>query len=126
MRCARVCASRGFSMGSFVPGTTGTSARWASWRPAVLEPSDSMASAGGPMKVRPVSVQARGNAAFSATNLQCWCASAKLIDELQILPLDEHDVIFFQGLLEFGAGDKIIVALPPGRTVVRVIQSHSL
>src|SRR5260370_18688155 len=62
-----------------------------------------------------------------ATNLRSSCASAKLIQKLlQILPLDEDNVIFFQGLLEFGAGDKIIVALPPGRTEVRGIQSYGL
>ena len=46
--------------GSLVPGTVGTSARRASWRPAVFEPSASMASAVGPIKVTPASAQARG------------------------------------------------------------------
>ena len=44
-------------MGSFVPGTLGTSERRASWRPAVFEPSASMASADGPYK---------GDAGFAA------------------------------------------------------------
>jgi hypothetical protein len=39
-------------------------------------------------------------------NLKGCCASLKLIQELlEILPLDEDDVIFFKGLLEFRAGD---------------------
>jgi hypothetical protein len=44
---ARAAASAGFSIGSFVPGTVGTSDRRASWRPAVFEPRASMASALG-------------------------------------------------------------------------------
>ena len=35
-------------------------------RPAVFEPSASMASAEGPMKVMPASAHARGSAGFSA------------------------------------------------------------
>src|SRR5207249_10505128 len=63
----------------------------------------------------------------SATSLPGFCASAKLIHKLlQILPLDEDDVIFFQGLFEFGTGDKIKVALTPRGAEVRVIQSYSL
>ena len=64
--CARAWAWSGFSMGSLVPGTVGTSERRASWRPAVFDPSASIACAVGPMKVMPAAVQARGSAAFSA------------------------------------------------------------
>jgi hypothetical protein len=46
----------------------------------------------------------------------------KLIHELrQVLPFDKDDVILLDGFFEFRAGDLIMVAWPPGRTVVRVI-----
>ena len=61
------------------------------------------------------------------TNLKSCCASLKLIHELlEVLPLDEDDMIFLDGLLEFRAGDKIIVALAPGGTEIRVIDGHGL
>src|SRR6266568_4657069 len=213
MRCANACASAGFSMGSLVPGTVGTSARRASWRPDEGEARvRTGARQRGIFREKPIAgVQgiatgaardihelvdaeialarrrgadgigfigetdvkrfavgltedcdgadtqfaagaqyahgdftAIGNQDFfehkmiergasltrreaGATNPQSFCASVKLIHELfQILPLDEDDVIFLQRLLEFGAGDNIIVALPPGGAVVRVIQSYSL
>ena len=52
--------------GCSVPGTTGTPARIAASRAAVLLPISAIASGDGPMNVRPASRQARANAAFSA------------------------------------------------------------
>src|SRR5450432_1006560 len=45
---------------------------------------------------------------------------------LYILPADEDDVIGLQSLLEFGAGDDVIVALAPGCAVVGMIRCYSL
>ena len=64
LRLGRGRASNGCS----VPGTTGTPARIATARAAVLLPISAIASGDGPMKVRPASRQARANAAFSARN----------------------------------------------------------
>ena len=63
-----VVSSRPASKGCSVPGTTGTPARMAAARAAVLLPMSAIASGDGPMKVRPASRQARANAAFSARN----------------------------------------------------------
>ena len=37
-----------------------------------------------------------------------------LYEFLQILPVDEDDVVFFQRLFEFWAGDHVVIALAPG------------
>jgi hypothetical protein len=47
------------------PGTTGTPAAPTVDLAAILSPIASIAPGGGPMKVRPVSAQARAKAAFS-------------------------------------------------------------
>ena len=52
--------------GSSVPGTTGTPARVAAARAAVLLPISAIASGAGPMNVRPASRTAAANASFSA------------------------------------------------------------
>ena len=54
--------------GSSVPGTTGTPARIAAWRAAILLPMSAIASAVGPMNVRPAPATARANVGFSARN----------------------------------------------------------
>ena len=59
----RICVD-----GSPVPGTTGTPARWAARRAAVLLPMRAIASGVGPTKVMPASRTARANASFSDRN----------------------------------------------------------
>jgi hypothetical protein len=51
-----------------VPGTIGTPAARIRSRAAIFEPIASMASAGGPIHVRPASSTIRANVAFSARN----------------------------------------------------------
>ena len=45
---------------------------------------------------------------------------------LQVSPVDQDYVIVFQELLEFGAGDDVVVALAPGGSVVGVIDRDGL
>ena len=43
-----------------------------------------------------------------------------------VSPMDEDDVVILERLLEFGAGDDFVVALPPGRAIVGMIDGHRL
>jgi hypothetical protein len=54
--------------GSGVPGTMGAPTSWAARRAAALSPIITMASGGGPTKVRPASPTARAKSWFSARN----------------------------------------------------------
>ena len=54
------------STGSVTPGTIGTPASCISSRALVLDPIASIALAGGPIKVMPLSSSVRANSAFSA------------------------------------------------------------
>ena len=40
--------------------------------------------------------------------------------------MDQHDVVVFQCLFEFGAGNDVVVALPPGGSVVGMIDGDGL
>ena len=40
--------------------------------------------------------------------------------------MDQDDMVVFQSLLEFGAGDDLVIALPPGGAVVGVIDHYGL
>ena len=52
---------------------------------------------------------------------------APLIQKLlQILPVNEDDMVVLDGLLELGAGDDVVVALPPGGSVVGMIDGDGL
>src|SRR5260370_1185684 len=50
MRCAKACASAGFSMGSLIPGTVGTSMRRGRLRPGGLGQEGAMGAARGAVK----------------------------------------------------------------------------
>src|SRR5579872_3545169 len=52
---------------------------------------------------------------------------SRLLQEfLQVFPVDQDYVIFFEELFEFGAGHYIVVALAPGGSVVEVIDGDGL
>src|SRR3954463_8770610 len=56
-----------------------------------------------------------------------WVIGFGLIQQsFQVFPAHENYVVILQGLLEFGAGDRVIVALSPSGTVLRMVGHHRL
>lgn len=74
---AKLMISLASATGSVVPGTSGALARVAMWRALTLSPSESIAAGDGPIQMRPASVTAWANSAFSERKpYPGWKASA--------------------------------------------------